>query len=58
MDIRDLITYFHTDNLAKLSRLTGFSRQTLYRWQKGMPISLRSQLLIEALTSGALRANR
>lgn len=58
MTVEDLVKYYHTDNLAKLSRLVGFSRYTIYSWRRIGRIPYLSQLVIEKLTDGQLEAKR
>jgi len=55
MTLQDLITFFHTDNYAKLGRLLGVHRATIHYWEK-QGISYFRQLDIEKLTGGGLKA--
>lgn len=56
MTISDLMYFFRTDNLSKISRLIGVSRTTMYKWHARGEIPYLRQLYIQQLTNGALLA--
>jgi len=46
----------HYGSILKAVEATGYSRAAMYKWRLGIP--LRSQLVIESHTNGALKAQK
>lgn len=56
MKASDLMNYYGCKTRRDLSRKTGFSEVTLWKWEKnGIPP--RTQATFEVLTQGKLKAN-
>lgn len=56
MTVDDLMYFFRTENLAKIGRLVGVSKITMYTWKKTGRIPYLRQLHIQRVTNGALTA--
>ncbi|HDI1570402.1 MULTISPECIES: hypothetical protein [Acinetobacter calcoaceticus/baumannii complex] len=56
MNISDLMNYHDCKNKKELSKKTGYSTVTLWKWEKeGIPP--RTQATFEVLTKGQLKAD-
>lgn len=55
MTLEEVIEHF--GSLYKVSKLTKFSHSTAYSWKKNGFIPIKTQMEIEEITGGELRAN-
>ncbi|MDN8266403.1 hypothetical protein QZK22_00960 [Acinetobacter baumannii] len=56
MNLSDLMTYHDCKNKKELSKKTGYSTVTLWKWENnGIPA--RTQAVLQVQTNGKLKAN-
>ena len=58
MTLQELLTYYDNLNYSEISRVLGFSKQSVFNWRVRGYIPIKSQRIIEKKTKGILVASR